>query len=320
MLYPSFEEKGEESMIKPRRTQKHLLLMVIAILTLTLTTVSSSMANELSIRYLNLQAIQQAADMAYAGDSILISTPQGKHVLIDSGTAEAGPQVLSRLQELGITHLDYVFATHPHQDHIGGFRTVLAEMSVGQFYQIDITYDSGQYRTLQRLLAEKDISHTTLEEGNILEIEEGIVLEFFNPPAGTSLGPDHGLSTGGINDLSMVFRLTYQDFSALFTGDIYRAQEEKLVAKYGDRLQSRFYDAPHHGQDSSSSKMFINQVKPEISVFSIQFLASFSTYQALRELNSKVYVTGLNGEVLLTTDGQGIAVDVEQEINSPFLR
>ncbi len=292
---------------------------VLAMLLVVLVWTSVGQANELTMRYLNLQ-IMDAVDLGYAGDAILISTPQGKHILVDSGTPEAGTQVLTRLQELGINHLDYVFATHPHQDHIGGLRTILAEIPVGQFYQIDLSYDSSHYRAVQGLLATHGIPNTTIEEGVILEIEEGVVLEFFNPPAGTSLGTDHGLTVGGVNDHSMVFRLTYKDFSALITGDIYRAREEELVKRFGERLQSRVYDAPHHGQDSSSSQMFISHVKPEISVFSIQFLASFSTYQALRDLGSEVYVTGLNGEVLISTDGYDITVDVEQAIDSPFLR
>lgn len=300
--------------------KKGNLLLTFALLLLTTFVIGSANASaELTIRYFNLEVIE-AVDLGYAGDSILITTPQGKHILVDSGTPEAGPQVYERLVELGIDHLDYVVATHPHQDHIGGFRTVLDKVSVGQLYQINLEYSSSHYRALQNLIKQHDIDHAYVEEGLIVEIEPGVELEFFNPPAGTQLGLDHGLSTGGVNDLSTVFRLTYDDFSYLVTGDIYRAREEQLAEKYGERLQSRVYDAPHHGQHTSSSRAFINEVNPEISVFSIQYLASFSTYQDLRDLGSQVYVTGLNGEVVVRTDGQEIEVEVEQEINSPFLQ
>lgn len=277
--------------------------------------------SELTIRYLALKRTNgDVSEIAYAGDAILITTPQGKHILVDSGRHDVGSQVLNRLEELGVDYLDYAIATHPHVDHIGGFQTVLPNVPVGQFYQIDLIYNSGHYRTLQSLLAEHNIPNKTLEEGDVVEVEPGVVLEFFNPPAGTSLSSNEGLSTGGVNDLSLVFRLTYEDFSALITGDIYRAREEYLVEKFGDRLQSRVYDAPHHGQDTSSSTAFIQTVRPEVSVFSIELLGSILNFHNLRDLGSKVYVTGLNGEVLIRTDGYEISVEVEQEIDSPFLR
>ncbi|NMB00027.1 MAG: MBL fold metallo-hydrolase [Firmicutes bacterium] len=299
-------------------------LVVIALLLFVSVFGEAVWANEeaeLTIRYLALQRTNgDVSEIAYAGDAILISTPQGKHILVDAGRPEVGPQVLTRLQELGVEYLDYAIATHPHVDHIGGFRTVLPNIPVGQFFQIDLVYDSSHYRTLQTLLAEQGIPNTTMEEGDIVEVEPGVVLEFFNPPAGTSLSSNEGLSTGGVNDLSLVFRLTYKDFSALITGDIYRAREEYLVEKFGDRLQSRFYDAPHHGQDTSSSNAFIRTVRPEVSVFSIELLGSILNFLNLRDLGSEVYVTGLNGEVLVRTNGSEIVVEVEREIDSPFLR
>ncbi len=303
------------------RNSRFLTALALLICLSIFSGLASAGEGELSIHYFALQRLNgEQAEFAYAGDSILISTPGGKHLLVDAGRPEVGPQVLTRLHELGVDHLDYVFATHPHVDHIGGFRTILQEISIGQFYQIALVYDSSHYRAVQSILKERNIPNATIEEGDILEVEPGVLLEFFNPPAGTNLSSNEGLSTGGVNDLSLVFRLTYEDFSALITGDIYRAREEYLVEKYGERLQSRMYDAPHHGQDTSSSNAFIRTVRPEVSVFSIELLGSVSTFLSLRDLGSKVYVTGLNGDVVIRTDGQEISVKVDKEIDSPFLR
>lgn len=308
---------------KKKRASKSIVAFTILILLFNLSgfALANENSGELVIRYFALERVNgEQAEFAYAGDSILIATPGGKHILVDGGRPEVGSQVLARLRELEVEHLDYVFATHPHVDHIGGFRTILQEASVGQFYQIALVYDSSHYRAVQSILKQRNIPNATLEEGDLLEIEPGVILEFFNPPVGTNLSSNKGLSTGGVNDLSLVFRLTYKDFSALFTGDIYRAREEYLVEKYGQRLQSRLYDAPHHGQDTSSSTAFIRTVRPEVSVFSIELLGSISNFLNLRDLGSEVYVTGLNGEVVIRTDGQEITVEVEEEINSPFLR
>jgi len=71
------------------------------------------------------------------GDSELVQF-NGTNILIDGGTQEMGPVVESYLREHGVSSLDLVVATHPHEDHIGGLLAVLNDFPVGQ------VLDSGQ--------------------------------------------------------------------------------------------------------------------------------------------------------------------------------
>ncbi|MEO5774302.1 MAG: subclass B3 metallo-beta-lactamase [Sphingomicrobium sp.] len=52
---------------------------------------------------------------------LLITGPRG-HILIDSGTAEAAPQIARNIERLGfkLTDIKLMLASHEHLDHVGG--------------------------------------------------------------------------------------------------------------------------------------------------------------------------------------------------------
>ena len=77
---------------------------------------------ELTIRILDVGPIN--------GDSILISSPAGKTVLIDAGDTTKGKAVVEALKRNNIQQLDYFIATHPHPDHIGGAAEVFKAVKV----------------------------------------------------------------------------------------------------------------------------------------------------------------------------------------------
>jgi competence protein ComEC len=76
------------------------------------------------------------------GDSELIQFA-GKNILIDGSTQDMGSQVECYLKEQGVSSLNLLVATHPHEDHIGGLLTVLKDFTVEQ------VLDSGEAHTSQ---------------------------------------------------------------------------------------------------------------------------------------------------------------------------
>ena len=64
------------------------------------------------------------------GDSILISSPAGKTVLIDAGDTTKGKAVVEALKRHNIQQLDYFIVTHPHPDHMGGAAEVFKAFKV----------------------------------------------------------------------------------------------------------------------------------------------------------------------------------------------
>lgn len=79
------------------------------------------------------------------GDSILIQTPQGKNILIDSGPNTAEDTVLNCLKNKGIKKLDVIVAIHPHEDHIGNMDVVIQNFAVGKIYAPNATSNTKAF-------------------------------------------------------------------------------------------------------------------------------------------------------------------------------
>ena len=257
---------------------------------------------KLAIRFFNLQSKEKS------GDSALISTPDGKHVLIDAGVPEAGPQIDRLLDRLDIKRLDAVFATHPHIDHIGGFTTLLYTRPVGTFYHSPLTHTTVTYKKVERAIAEAEVPKQALTAGDIVSIGQHVRIEVLNPPEGTTPGSLDRWGIEQLNNHSLVLKLQYGNTSFLFTGDIYKKQENLLVEQFGDRLNSTGTDAPHHGDMTSSSEAFVRAIQPEIAVFSANTLQSPEVLHMYQEEGIDVYVTGIYGHVLLISDGDRMQV------------
>ena len=92
--------------------------------------------------------IKSEADTAFAeskwGDSALIAFPNGQTMLIDAGMQDYAQLLVLNLQSLGVTKLDYVVASHRHNDHIGGLTS-----QKGPLYNFEIgqIYSSGIYNS-----------------------------------------------------------------------------------------------------------------------------------------------------------------------------
>lgn len=74
------------------------------------------------------------------GDAHIVQTPEGKTMLIDSGSAWELDKLKSFIDDLGIVSIDAVYLTHAHKDHFGGFTGedgILATYHVAEFYGVD---------------------------------------------------------------------------------------------------------------------------------------------------------------------------------------
>lgn len=210
-----------------------------------------------------------AGELDKWGDSYLIVFPNGKTMLVDGGYAIQTPVIVGSLKRMGITKLDYVLITHPHNDHVQGIfannGAFLDEIPVDMVYHSGINHNStGDNATMvEKVCAARGIPAEILEQGD--ELDFGAVhMKVLWPVAGTS---EKTISSGKINDTSMVFRLDYGEHSGLFTADLYEAGEANLMNSVGkDILNTDFMKVPHHGWNTSSSEAFVNAVNPELAV------------------------------------------------------
>ena len=242
------------------------------------------------------------------GDSILVLLPNTNTLLIDGGERQSSDEVLSTLKELAITEIDAVIATHPHADHIGGLIDVINNLNVSQ------VIDSGQMHTTQTfedLLEAVDAAQIPLmsvHEGDSIELDSGVKLDILNPPASLPKGVNN---EEGFNDNSVVLKLTYGEFTALFTGDMEDYNERRLLATTVEALDVDVLKAGHHGSRTSTGNAFLNAVSPEAVVISA---GANNTYghphpEALDRINNagvaNVHRTDIDGTIVITTTGDG---------------
>ena len=220
------------------------------------------------------------------GDAAFIRFPDNRTLLIDGGIQrtyydakkqrrvdyDVGKRVIEPYLDFrGIRRLDMVVLTHPDVDHGGGLGYILENFEVGRVLGIpDVPLDSQTHRRLHAIVKANDIPYAFPYAGTI-ELTPTAALNLLHPIDATSTN----LLDQDKNDDSLVIKLTYGEVDILFTGDIGKKAEARLIAS-GQDLRSEILKVPHHGSRTSSSAAFINAVEPRYAIFS---LGQSSQYQ-----------------------------------------
>ena len=298
---------------------------------------------ELTVRVLDVGPIN--------GDSILITSPAGKHVLVDAGDTTRGKAVVEALKRNNIEQLDYFIATHPHPDHLGGATEVFKAVKVlnvidnGQKPSVPAELAAPTRQTNQRQPANRRSTrpqtasltkfyddyqeavktsgarYETAQPGTKYDLGGGALLTILAPSE--PMFTKDKMSAGGneANANSIVARLDYGAFSMLLAGDAEAQTEHRLLTKDLD-LGAKVLKVAHHGSRYASAGDFLNRVKPEIAIVSCGAWNRYghpsqAVLDRLRAANPnvKLYRTDLQGEITITTRGRNadIAVKVAKE-------
>lgn len=239
------------------------------------------------------------------GDSTLIESG-GKYLLIDGGPTEGGEALLKYLKSKNITKLDYVIATHPHEDHIGGLLTVFQEIPVDILYMNNVSHTTDTYRNFMNLVWSKGIFRRTPYVGGNFQVGSAKV-EFISPK---------GYYYEIMNNYSIVTKITNGKNSFLLTGDAEALAEEEMLNS-GISLKADVLKVPHHSSKTSTTIPFIQAVDPAFSVIELGLnnVYGFPKKQTLGRLaNSNVYRTDKQGNIVMHSDGTNITVDNKPSI------
>ena len=285
---------------------------------------------ELTIRILDVGPIN--------GDSILISSPAGKTVLIDAGDTTKGKAVVEALKRNNIEQLDYFIATHPHPDHIGGATEVFKAVKIlnvidnGQPPSVPAqatptpkqkqpapkpsparrstksTSLSQFYDDYKAAVSASGARYETAKPGTKVDLGGGALLTILAPSE--PFFTKDKMTTGGneANANSIMARLDYGSFSMLLAGDAEEQTEHRLLTKEID-LQTKVLKVSHHGSKYASSKDFLNRVKPQVAIVSCGAWNRYghpsqAVLDRLKAANVKLYRTDLQGEITITTRGK----------------
>jgi competence protein ComEC len=241
------------------------------------------------------------------GDSTLVITPEGKSVLIDAGPPQAGDEVVAALRKRDVQSLDLAVATHPHADHIGGMRPVIENFGVKNFLDSDQDYPSKEFDRMVHAIKEKRISFIEAKKGMKFDLDSGVALEVLSPQGNGQWITDVRRGGSVENANSIVLRLSYGNFSMIFTGDA-EAETEDLMMKSSAPLRAKVLKVGHHGSRYATSARFLEEVAPEAAVISSGAENKYGhparqTLNRLQKAGVKIYRTDLNGEIAIVTDG-----------------
>lgn len=239
------------------------------------------------------------------GDCEIVQFPDGRNIIIDGGTNETSSELVNAIKSYGIKRFDYVVATHPHEDHIGGLDDVIESFEIGNVYLPDTSSSSMSFKNLVESISQSGAKVNRAYAGVTMIDETDIRAEFLAPV--NNYYEDE-------NNYSSVLKLTYKGFSFLFTGDAETISEYDMIEN-GAYLKSDVLKVGHHGSTTSTSNQFLRAVNPAVAVISVGHDNSYGHphREILERLSDlKLYRTDLNGTVTVFCDGESLGVSTEK--------
>ena len=233
------------------------------------------------------------------GDCSLVLC-DGHAMLIDGGESSESSKVYAYLKQHGVSHLDYMVASHAHSDHIGGLSGALNYATVDTAFCPVTDYDSKTFDSMIKYLDKQGVGITVPSAGD----------EFMLGSAHVQiLGPQKTYDDP--NDASIVMMVTYGETSFLFTGDAERTAEADILDA-GYDLSSTVLKVGHHGSDTSTSYPFLREIMPEYAVIQVGKDNSYGhptedTLSRLRDAEVKVYRNDLQGDIVCSSDGKTVS-------------
>jgi competence protein ComEC len=237
-------------------------------------------------------------------DSILIQQGDAA-MLIDAGTNADSSLVKNYILEQGITKLDYVVGTHPHEDHIGGLDYVIKSFEIGKIYMPKVTSNTITFQDVVSAIKAKGMKPIAPTVGESFKVGDATA---------TILAPSSS-SYEDINNTSIVIRLTYGNNSFMFDGDAEDVSENEMLSK-GLNVKADLWKLGHHGSSSSTTQAMLNKVNPKYAIISVGKGNTYghptqSTMSKLKAKNISVYRTDENGTIVATSDGENITFNTK---------
>lgn len=269
--------------------------------------------------YVRLKPVSNGDDNPFAvhfidvgqGDSVFINSVYGC-ILIDGGEDGCGEKIISYIGALGVRSIDYVIATHPHSDHIGGLDEIIDAFEIKNVIMPRLseinTPTTRRYEDFLKAVGKSGAKVIAAKQGAGYEL--GKVYMLILSPVSQSKD---------LNDMSVVARVSYGKTFFLFTGDAGSTVEKEIArGEYADFLRADVLKAGHHGSKTSSSVSFLNKVRPDSIIISCGEGNSYGhphneALQRMEKSGADILRTDKSGTIIVSSDGESLNFKTEKE-------
>ncbi len=253
------------------------------------------------------------------GSASLLELPGGYTILVDGGgfsdnsSFNVGERIIAPfLWRKKIRSVDTLILSHPESDHLNGLIYIARHFNIKNVWTNNESRNTKGYAKFMEVIARENIPLPVFENMPRRHRIDGVQLDFLYPPQ-NFLKLKKNQKWRNTNNNSLVVKVSLKSISFLFPGDIMAEAEEELVHLAGHQLSSTVLVAPHHGSKTSSSKIFLNAVNPEVVVVSSGRSGRFKLphHAVLKQYENhgyKIWRTNASGAIRLSTDGRDLAI------------
>lgn len=225
------------------------LVLALSIVLPNVLPIDQALAEESLLRIIFVDVGQADSTIIICDDEVL---------MIDGGNAADSQLIFSMLRNtLGIDHINYMIATHPHEDHVGGLAAAFNACSVDVLFTPVLEYDTKAFHSMMKYAEQQGTSIQIPQPGDSFMIGTAFV---------EILGPVRYYEN--YNDMSIICKISYGETSFLFGGDAEWDAEHDLVDSGAD-LSADVLRVNHHGSNSSSTFVFLRAIMPTYAIISV---------------------------------------------------
>lgn len=215
---------------------------------------------------------------------------QGAAVLIDTGEEEDAAAIIARLEQLGISRLDYLILSHPDADHIGGALDILQTIQVGCVVQPYGPEGNDRLSELNGWLSDHDIP--VLYPTRTRRVKAGQMQLLIYPPLEKRYNDT--------NNYSLAVLARHGNVTMLFAGDALRQRSAELLQI--DWPSIDLYKVPHHGRANRNTQALFRALHPAHAVVTSDS-ADRAVLDGAQECGTTLFYTAL-GDCIFVSDGK----------------
>lgn len=273
--------------------------------------------------------------VAESSATYIVELPNGKNMIVDTGTSTQWDSIKRAIDSLGITKFDYIVITHFHSDHCGNIQNIIDTYDVSSAnwyigmkpdfinYGDKIDETEASYDEQVNILTSNGIKPIVPENNSYLKIDTDVKLRFLNTDENIAssyygtITEYRDKTSVNFNHFSLITEIIHGDIVILTTGDIEKPVE-KAYAPYMNKCA--VMTAPHHGINRDADRAFYYATQPKFSILSYitdsdTWITLFhKSFRLLRELNSVIITSRwsapINGLFSFISDGKNVNTTV----------